>query len=120
MRVELNRLKFTVEYAIFMEKMQPVIRWYGDGCEFLMVAAKVCTMMNGMSLVNGDVVLAVEEKSREDRQFTVTSVSTHFPEMSRSRLQEIVSEKLNVRTLGSKDAYGTRTGAERRDSAQAF
>jgi hypothetical protein len=42
------------------------------------------------SIVNGDSVRAVEEKIRENRRFTITSLSLHFPQISRSILHEIV------------------------------
>ena len=51
------------------------------------------------SVVNGDLVRAVEEKIRENRRFTITSLSLHFPKISRSRLHEIVSDKLKFRKL---------------------
>jgi len=46
------------------------------------------------SVVNEDLVRAVEEKIRENRQFTIMSLSLHFPQISRSLLHEIVSDKL--------------------------
>jgi len=45
-------------------------------------------------VVNEDLVRAVEEKIRENRRFTITSLSLHFPQISWSLLQEIVSDKL--------------------------
>jgi transposase-like protein len=52
------------------------------------------------SVVNEDLVPAVEEKIRENRRVTITSLSLHFPQISRSLLHEIVC------TLGAEDAYG--------------
>ena len=52
------------------------------------------------SVVNEDLVRAVEEKIRENRWFTITSLSPHFPPISRSLLHEIVC------MLGAKDTYG--------------
>ena len=46
-----------------------------------------------LSVVNEDLVRAVEEKIRENRRFTIT-LSLHFPQISRSHLHEIVSDKL--------------------------
>ena len=51
------------------------------------------------SVVNEDLVRAVEEKFRENRRFTITSLSLHFPQISRSLLQEIVSDKPKFRKL---------------------
>jgi len=44
------------------------------------------------SVVNEDLVRAVEEKTRENRQFTITPLSLHFPQISRSLLHKIVSK----------------------------
>ena len=44
------------------------------------------------SVVNEDLVRAVEEKIRENRLFTITPLSLHFPQLSRSLLHKIVSE----------------------------
>lgn len=51
------------------------------------------------SLVNEELVRAVEEVVKENRRFTMTDLSTKFPQISRSLLHEIVSEKLNFRKL---------------------
>ena len=45
-------------------------------------------------VVNEDLVRAVEEKIRENRRFTITSLSLHFPQISQSLLHEFVSDKL--------------------------
>jgi hypothetical protein len=52
------------------------------------------------SVVKEDLVRAVEEKIQENRRFTNSSLSLHFPQISRPLLQDIVF------TLGAKDAYG--------------
>jgi len=44
------------------------------------------------SVANEDLVRAVEEKIRESRRFTITPLSLHFPQISRSLLHKIVSE----------------------------
>ena len=51
------------------------------------------------SVVNEDLVRAVEEKSRENRRFTITSLSLYFPQISRSLLHEFVSDKQKFRKL---------------------
>jgi len=48
------------------------------------------------SVVNEDLVRAVEEKIRENRRFTITSLSLHFPQISRSLLHKIVSDELGL------------------------
>jgi len=42
--------------------------------------------------VNEDLVRAVEDKIRENRRFTITPLSQHFLQISRSLLHKIVSE----------------------------
>ena len=51
------------------------------------------------SLVNDEMVRAIEERIRGNRRFTITMISQDFPEISRSLLHEIVSEKLAYRKL---------------------
>jgi hypothetical protein len=45
-------------------------------------------------VVNEDLVRAVEEKIQENRRFNISSLSLHFPQISRSLLLAIVSDKL--------------------------
>jgi hypothetical protein len=45
-------------------------------------------------VVNEDLVRAEEEKIQENRRFTISSLSLHFPQISQSLLHEIVSGKL--------------------------
>jgi hypothetical protein len=54
------------------------------------------------SVVNKDLMRAMEEKIQENRRFTISSVSPHFPQISPSLLDEIVSEKLRFRKLCSR------------------
>lgn len=50
-------------------------------------------------LVNEELVRAVEELVKGNRRFTISDLSTKFPQISRSLLHEIVSKKLNFRKL---------------------
>ena len=43
------------------------------------------------SLVNGDLVRKVHERVRDDRRFTISDPSLHFPQISRALLYDIVS-----------------------------
>ena len=43
------------------------------------------------SLMNDDLVLKVNERVRYDRRFTISDLSLHYPQMSRTLLYEIVS-----------------------------
>ena len=60
-------------------------------------------------VLNEDLVCAFEENIRENRRFTITSGSLHFPQISLSLLHRIVSDKVKFRkivyTLSAEDAY---------------
>ena len=43
------------------------------------------------SLVNDDLVRKVNERVRDDRRFTISDLSLHFPQTSRTLLYDIVS-----------------------------
>jgi len=58
-----------------------------------------------LSVVNEDLVRRFEEKIRENRRFTITSLSLHFPQISLSLLHEIVSDKLKFQKLCAEGAY---------------
>ena len=49
------------------------------------------------SLVNDDLVRKVKERVREDRRFTISDLSLHFPQISRTLLYDIVSSHLVYR-----------------------
>jgi len=43
------------------------------------------------SLVNDDLVRKVNERVRADRRFTISDLSLHFPQISRTLVYDIVS-----------------------------
>ena len=43
------------------------------------------------SLVNDDLVREVNERVRDDRRFTISDLSLHFPHISRTLLYDTVS-----------------------------
>jgi len=43
------------------------------------------------SLVNDDLVRKVNERVRDDRRFTISDLSLHFPHISRTLLYDIAS-----------------------------
>ena len=43
------------------------------------------------SLVNDDLVRRVKERVRDDRRSTISDLSLHFPQISRTLLYDIVS-----------------------------
>jgi hypothetical protein len=51
------------------------------------------------SVVSDHLVRAVDSKVHEDRWFKISSLSLHFPQISRTILYEIVSDRLNYRKL---------------------
>jgi len=42
-------------------------------------------------LVNGDLVRKVNERERDDRRFTISDLSLHFPHISRTLIYDTVS-----------------------------
>jgi len=49
------------------------------------------------SLVNDDLVRKVNERVRDDRHFTISDLSLHFPHISRTLLYDIVNSLLGRR-----------------------
>jgi len=50
-----------------------------------------------LSLVNDDLVRKVNESVCDDRRFTISDLSLHFPQISRTLLHDIVSRHLGRR-----------------------
>jgi len=48
-------------------------------------------------LVNDDLVRKVNERVRDDRRFTISDLSLHFPQISRTLLYDIISSHLGYR-----------------------
>jgi oligoribonuclease (3'-5' exoribonuclease) len=74
------------------------VRQFNEGCENVHDEAR----SGRPSVVNDDFVHAVDSKVHEDRRFTISSISLHFPQISRTILYEIVSDRLNYRKLCSR------------------
>ncbi|XP_018564185.1 histone-lysine N-methyltransferase SETMAR-like [Anoplophora glabripennis] len=51
------------------------------------------------SLVTEELVHAIDDKIRENRRFTISALAMEFPQISRSLIHEIVTEKLKFRQL---------------------
>ncbi|XP_023310469.1 histone-lysine N-methyltransferase SETMAR-like [Anoplophora glabripennis] len=51
------------------------------------------------SLVTEELVHAIDDKIRENRRFTISALAMEFPQISRSLIHEIVTEKLKFRKL---------------------
>jgi len=63
------------------------VRMFNEGRENLHDEAR----SGRPSLVNDDFVRKVHERVRDDRRFTVSDLSLHFPQISRNLLCDIVS-----------------------------
>ena len=50
-----------------------------------------------ISLVSGDLVRKVNESVRDDRRFTISDLSLHFPQVSKTLFHDIVSSHLGYR-----------------------
>jgi hypothetical protein len=75
------------------------------------------------SVVNEELVHTVEEKIQENRQFTISSLSLHFPQILWSLLHETVSDKFCFRKYSSHWVSMMLTEEhkmKRQDSALAF
>jgi len=53
--------------------------------------------VGGPSLVNDDFVCKINERARNDRRFTISDLSLHFPQISRTLLYDTVSSQLGRR-----------------------
>jgi len=63
------------------------VRMFNEGRENVHDGAR-----SGRSfLLNDDLVRKVNERVHEDRRFTISDLSLHFPQISRSLLYDIVS-----------------------------
>ncbi|GFY36165.1 uncharacterized protein TNCV_4845371 [Trichonephila clavipes] len=51
------------------------------------------------SVITEDLVNAVDEKIREDWRFTISTLTLEFPNVGRTTLHKVVSEKLKFRKL---------------------
>jgi len=49
--------------------------------------------------VNDDLVRKVNERVRDDRRFTISDLSLHFPQIARTLLYDIVSSHLGYRKV---------------------
>ena len=57
------------------------------------------------SLVTGDLIRKVNERVRDDRRFTISDLSLHFPHISRNLVYDIVSSHLGHRRPHSMRVY---------------
>jgi len=63
------------------------VRMFNEGRENLHDEAR----RGRPSLVNDDLVRKVNERVRDDRRFTISDLSLHFPQISRTLLYDTVS-----------------------------
>jgi len=62
------------------------VRMFNEGRENVRDEAR----SGRLSLVNDDLVRKVNERVRDDRCFTISDLSLHFPQISRTLLHDIV------------------------------
>jgi transposase len=86
------------EHAMSDSLVRRWVRYFTEGCKNVHDDPR----SDGPSVVNEDLVRAVKEKIQEKRRFTISSLSLRFPQISRSFLHEIVSDKLRFRKLCSR------------------
>ena len=96
-----NRLKFVNfvtcmgEHAMSSSMLRRWVRLFNEGHKNI-----YDDLWSGqLSVVNGDLVRSFEVKFRDNRWFTITSLSLHFPQISWSLLHQIVSGKVKFRKL---------------------
>jgi len=71
------------------------VRMFNEGRENLHEEAR-----NGRpSLVNDDLVCRVNERVLDDKRFTISDLSLHFSQISRTLLYDIVSNHLGYRKV---------------------
>jgi len=63
------------------------VRMFNEGRENLHDEARI----GRPSLVNDDLVRKVNERVRDDRRFTISDLSLHFPQISRTLFYDTVS-----------------------------
>ena len=67
--------------------VRKLVRMFSGGRENVHDEAR-----NGLpSLVNDDLVRKVNERVRDDRRYTISDLSLHFPQISRTLLYDIIS-----------------------------
>jgi len=80
------------EHAMSSSMVRRWVQLFSEGCENVHDDPR----SGRPSVVNEDLVRAVEEKIRENRRFTIMSLSLHFPQISQSLLHKIVSDELGL------------------------
>ena len=83
------------EHAMSNSMVRGRMRLFNEECENV----RDDPQSGWLTVVSEDFVHAVEEKIRENRRFTVTLLSLHLAQISRSLLHEIVTDKLKFRKL---------------------
>jgi len=83
------------EHAMSSSMVQRWVRLFNEGCKNMHDDPQ----SDRPSVVNEDLVRALEENIRENKRFTITSHSLHFPQISWSLLHKIVSDKLRFQKL---------------------
>jgi len=89
------------DYAMGDGMVRKWVRMFNEGRENVHDEAR----SGRQSLVNDDLVRKVNERVRDDRHFTISDLSLHFPQISRTLLYDIVSSHLGYRRPHSMRVY---------------
>ncbi|GFU20501.1 histone-lysine N-methyltransferase SETMAR [Trichonephila clavipes] len=81
--------------AMSSSKVHKWVRAFKDGRENVLDEPR----SGRPSVITDDLVKAVDEKIREDRRFTFSTLALKFPNVGRTTLHKVVSEKLKFRKL---------------------
>lgn len=80
--------------------MRWAIQRWEDGFDSSTKGVIQCEERSGRpSVVNDELVRAVDEKVKENRQFTMNALALGFPQVSRTVIYDIVTEKLSFKKL---------------------
>jgi hypothetical protein len=91
-------VKYTVKMPLVMDLVRKWVRKFNEGRDNV----RDDPPSGRPSVVSDDFVRAAEAKVREDRQFTISSLSLHFQQISRNLLCETVTHRLDFRELCSR------------------
>ena len=91
-------VKYTVKMPLVMDLVRKWVRKFNEVRDNVRDDPR----SGRSSVISDDFVRAAEAKVREDRQFTISSLSLHFQQISRTLLCETVTDRLDFRKLCSR------------------
>ena len=88
--------------AMSEDMVRKLVRMFNEGRENVHDEAR----SGRPSLVNDDLVRNINERESDNRRFTISHLSLHFPQISRTLLCDIVHSRLDWLTLLAAAFYG--------------